>query len=67
MLLDNFEQNLDSFVVNTQNAYENALNQIDLIPQKLLKIFCGLWVFGICSMAKNENPEMPEISRKLSK
>ena len=30
------------------------------------KIFRGFRVFA-CSMAKNENPEMPEINRKLSK
>ena len=30
------------------------------------KICCGFRVFE-CSMAKNENPEMPEIYRKLSK
>ena len=30
------------------------------------KIFCGFCIFG-CSMAKNENPEMLEINRKLSK
>ena len=31
------------------------------------KIFRGFRIFRICSMAKSENPEMPEINRKFSK
>ena len=48
MLLDNFEQNLESFVLNTQNAYESARNQINSLntsKNELLKIFLGFRVF----------------------
>ena len=60
MLIDNFEQHFVYCVLNLQNAsmsamkwdYENFL-------------WCpGFW---ICSMANNENPEMPEVNGKLSK
>ena len=39
-----------------------------LVPQKTsYENFPWILGFRICSMAKNENPEMPEIHRKLSK
>ena len=43
-----FEQHLESFVMNTQNAWESARNQINRIntsKNELLKIFRGFRVF----------------------
>ena len=63
MLIGNFEQHFESYVMNTQ-MLSISLN---ISKNELMKIVRGFCVFRICSMAKNENAEMPEISRKLSK
>ena len=42
------------------------IRQLDLIPQNS-ENFPRFPNFRICFMAKNENPETPEINRKLSK
>ena len=67
MLLDNFEQHHESFVVNTQNASESARNQINRLNTSKNEHFPCFPGFRICSMAKTENPETTEINRKLSK
>ena len=70
MLLDNFEQHLESFVLNTQNAQESARNQIIRIntsKNEFLKIFCSFQVYEYALWLKNKNPKMREINRKLSK
>ena len=71
MLIDNFEQHFESCVLNTQNALKSARNQINSLStsrNELMKISRGFRVFeyALC-MVKNENPEQPEIDRKLSK
>ena len=48
VLLGNFEQHLESFVLNTQNAQQSARNQIirlNTSKTELLKIFRGFRVF----------------------
>ena len=70
MLIDNFEQHFVNCVLNVQNALKSAQNQINSLStskNELIKIFHGFRDFPICSMIKNENPETPEIDRKLSK
>ena len=68
--VDNFEQHFENCVQNTQNPLKRALNKVDGLntsKNQLIKIFRGFRVFEYCSMAKNENQEMPEIHRELSK
>ena len=70
MLIDNFEQQFVNFVLKVQNALrsvQNQINSLNTLKNELVKIFRGSRGFRICSMAKNENPETPEINRKLSK
>ena len=48
MLINNFEQNLECFVLNTQNAKESArnyINRLNTSKNELLKIFRGFRVF----------------------
>ena len=48
MLLDDFDQQLESFVLNAQNAQKSAQNQItslNISKNELLKIFRGFRVF----------------------
>ena len=48
MLLDNFEQHLESFILNARNAQKSAQNKITSLntsKNELLKIFRGFWVF----------------------
>ena len=68
--VDNFEQYFESRVLNTQNPFKEALNKINgLITSKnqVIKIVCGFPFFRICSMARNENSETPEINKRRSK
>ena len=70
MLIDNFEQHFANCALKEQNAQKSAQNQINSLntsKNQLIKIFRGFRGFRICSMAKNENPEMLETKRKLSK
>ena len=70
MLLDNFEQHIESFIVNTQNACKSAGNHISGFnnsKNELLKLFRGFRVLEYALWQKNKNPEMPEINRKISK
>ena len=70
MLLDNFEQHLESFVLNTQNAWQSSQNQtirLNTSKNELLRIFCGFRVFEYALWQKTKTPEMPEINAKLSK
>ena len=43
------------------------IKQLDLLEKWAADNIPWFPGFRICSMAKNENPEMPEIDRKLSK
>ena len=48
MLLDNFEQHLESFILNARNAQKSAQNKITSLntsKNELLKIFRGFRVF----------------------
>ena len=48
MLLDDFDQQLESFVLNAQNAQKSAQNQItslNISKNELLNIFRGFRVF----------------------
>ena len=47
---------------------ETLINCLGKISRQKAVRINFLWIprFWICSMAKNENPEMPEINRKLS-
>ena len=48
MLLDNFEQHLESFILNAQNAKKSAQNKItslNTFKNELLKIFRDFRVF----------------------
>ena len=48
MLIDNFEQQFESYVLNTQNAPQSAQNQINALSTsriELLKTFHGFRVF----------------------
>ena len=68
--VDNFEQHFESCVLKIQNPLKRALNKVNglnTLKNQLMRIFRGFRLFKKCSMAKNENPEMTEIHRKLSK
>ena len=70
MLIDNFEQHFESYILKAQNAQQSVENQITSLntsKNELLKIFCGFWVFEYAPWQKNENPEMSKINKKLSK
>ena len=70
MLIDNLEQHFESCALNAQNAWKSAGNQINSFntsKNELIKIFRGFRYFRICSLAKYENPETPEIIKKPSK
>ena len=57
MLLENFEQHLESFVLNAQNAYKSAQNQITSLntpKNELLKIFRGFRVFDYALWQKTK-------------
>ena len=48
MLIDNFEQHFESCILNAQNSYKSAQNQInslDTSKNEPMKIFCSFWVF----------------------
>ena len=48
MLIDNFEQHFESCVLNTENAYKSAQNQINSVStsrNELMKTFRGFRVF----------------------
>ena len=48
MPLDNFEQHFESFVLNTQNDYKSAqdqINRLNIAKNELLKIFGGFQIF----------------------
>ena len=48
MPLDNFEQHFESFVLDTQNDYKSAQDQIsrlNIAKNELLKIFGGFQIF----------------------
>ena len=70
LLLDDFEQQFQSCVLNVRNTCKSAQNQINRLntsKHELIKIFRGFRIFKYALWQKNENPEMPEINRKLSK
>ena len=57
MPLDNFEQHLESFVLNTRNAYESARNEINRLnttKNEYMKICRGFRVFeyALCQKTK---------------
>ena len=69
--MDNFEQYCESYVLNTQNPFKGVLNKVSEWSYHFKKLsyqndqwFPSFW---ICSMARNENPEIPEIKKMLSK
>ena len=48
MPLDNFEQHFESFVLDTQNDYKSAqdqINRLNIAKNELLKIFGGFQIF----------------------
>ena len=48
MPLDNFEQHVESFVLDTQNDYKSAqdqINRLNIAKNELLKIFGGFQIF----------------------
>ena len=66
--VDNFEQRFESCVLNTQNPFKKVLNKVNslnTLKKSAYENFRWFPGFHICSMAKNENPETPEINRKL--
>ena len=65
--VDNFEQHFESCVLNTQNPFKRALNKVNHFEKLAYENFPWIQGFRICSIAKNENPEMLETNRKLSK
>ena len=70
MLIDNFEQQFESSALNAQNVQKSApyqLNSFNISKNELVKFFRGFRVFEYTLWQKNENPEMPEINKKLSK
>ena len=59
MLLDNFERNLESFVLKTQNALKSARNQINSLNtsrNELMK-FSVVFVFSNMLYGKIRKPE----------
>ena len=70
MLIDNFAQHFESCVLNAQNTWKSARNQINTLntlKNEPMNIFHGFRVFEYALWQKNKNPETPEINRKLSK
>ena len=67
--VDNFEQYFESYVLNTQNLFKGALNKVNGHHFEKLSYQNCPWFpcFRICSMARNENPETPEINKRRSK
>ena len=48
MPLDNFKQHFESFVLDTQNDYKSAqdqINRLNIAKNELLKIFGGFQIF----------------------
>ena len=63
--MDNFEQYFESYVLNTQNPFKAALNKVNgLITSEKLSYQNCLWFLflNMLYMARNKNPEMPEIN-----
>ena len=58
MLLDNVDQHVESFLLNTENAYESARNQINILntsKNELLKTFRSFRVFEYALWQKTKS------------
>ena len=70
MLIDNFEQHFESCVLEQTKSLEKPSksdkHSFNILKNELMKIFRSLCLFKY-ALAKNENPKMPVINRKLSK